>query len=213
MIKYFSKLYIPENHFAIYRYKYHEGLRTPYISNNLNELINRLRKTDCGRDTKYIEIELYNLDADDRLPPDILRNDEQILELRKHAVMRRLFFSSSLNQLYGESFHLYDDSFFAKIDYSYLYGSMKNKFKEGDIVSTSILRDEIIPNTDNERYGRVKLVITSNKSSTAIYKILCGFDFTIYDPSNKYTEIQSALEYDDYRPVIPVSTLKKIEGE
>ena len=207
MIKYFSKLYLPEKYIAICRDRNFED-ETPLMSYDIMELIKMIKKNHLNSNFKYIEIELYNLDADDIIPFHTFCTQDQVLELRKHANLRRLFFSPTFNQLYGESFYIDNNSINIKIDYSYVYGKWGNKFKDGDIVSTFILRDETIPGTNNKKYGKVKLRIISTKTYIMLSDMICGFTFEIVD-NDESTE----LYHSDYKPVIPVSTLKKIEGE
>ena len=207
MIKYFSKLYIPEKYIAICRDRNFEN-ETPLMSYDIMELIKMIKKNHLNSDFKYIEIELYNLNADDTIPFHTFCTQDQVLELRKHAKLRRLFFSPTFSKLYGESFYIDSNSINIKIDYSYIYGKWINKFKDGDIVSTSILRDETIPGTNNKKYGKVKLRIIFTKTCVMLSDMVCGFTFEIIS-NDESTELYCS----DYRPVIPVSTLKKIEGE
>lgn len=209
MIKFLNKLYIPEKYIVMYRYRGFEN-ETPFMSSSLLELISKIKQYYYQPDDRYMEIELYNLDADDMIPFDVFDSIDQVLELRKHARLRRIFFSSKFNQLYGESFYINNNSFNIKIDYPYIYGKWRDRFKAGDIVLTNILADEIIPNTNNKKYGkRLKLKILFTEASVLASDMVCGLTFKIVDDKGKYTDLQAELYPSDYRPVISVSTLTK----
>lgn len=211
MIKYLSKLYLPDKYIAMYRYTGFKN-ETPLMHTNLNKLIDMIKGYYYYYQPhdRYIEIEIYNIDADDMVPFDEFSTEDQVLELRKHAKLRRLFFSPKFNQLYGESFYINSNSYNIKIDYSYIYGKWKDKFKEGDVVSTTILSNDTIVNTDHKKYGKLRLKIIFTQSCILSSDMVCGFTFKIIDDG--FTDFQSELFPSNYKPVISVSTLRKISG-
>lgn len=209
MIKFLNKLYLPEKYIVMYRYRGFEN-ETPFMSYDLLDLIDKIKQYYYQPDDRYMEVELYNLDADDMIPFDVFDSIDQILELRKHARLRRIFFSPKFNQLYGESFYINNNSFNIKIDYPYIYGKWRDKFKAGDTILTNILADEIIPNTNNKKYGkRLKLKILFTEATVLASDMVCGLTFKIIDDKGKYTDLQAELYPSDYKPVISVSTLRK----
>lgn len=209
MIKYLSKLYLPDKYIAMYRYTGFKN-ETPLMHTNLNKLIDMIKGYYYQLHDRYIEIEIYNIDTDDMVPFDEFSTEDQVLELRKHAKLRRLFLSPKFNQLYGESFYINSNSYNIKIDYSYIYGKWKDKFKEGDVVSTTILSNDTIVNTDHKKYGKLRLKIIFTQSCILSSDMVCGFTFKIIDDG--FTDFQSELFPSNYKPVISVSTLRKISG-
>lgn len=171
---------------------------------------------------KYFKIILYNPDADDKFVSEgfsAKTEDEYIqytLNLRKHAKCRNIFVSPSLNMIYGESFLMDSGINYVKIDYSYIFGNYRDKFKTGDIVSTSILKYDKIDRNSNEMYGKLKLQIGAIGRKVQEFDRYCFIELIIRDNPRVF-EVNPNLEFrsfdlDDFCVVIPACTLRKISG-
>ena len=222
MIKYLSKLYLPDKYFVTYRDEDGNWLDVPLMSYDFKDLINQIKNSASKYMHKYFKIVLYNPDADDKFPSEGFQSkteDEYIeytLNLRKHAKCRNIFVSTSLNVIYGESFLMDNGANYIKIDYSYIYGNYRNKFKIGDIVSTSILEYDRITRISNIMYGKLKLQVGTIGRALPEFDRNCSIELIVKDNS-KVFEINPNLEFrsfdlDDFCMVIPACTLRKISG-
>lgn len=221
-MRYLSKLYLPEKYLVVYRDENGNWLDDPLMSYDFNDLIDQMKDNVSRHMHKYFKIILYNSDADNKFVSEgfsAKTEDEYIqytLDLRKHAKCRNIFVSPLLNMIYGESFLMDNGANYIKIDYSYAFGNYRNKFKPGDIVSTSILEYDKIARNSNEMYGKLKLQVGTVRKSTPEFDRDCSIELIIRDNPRVF-EVNPNLEFrsfdlDDFCVVIPTCTLRKISG-
>lgn len=221
-MKYLSKLYLPEKYLVVYRDEDGNWLDDPLMSYDFMDLINQMKKYASKYMHKYFKITLYNPDANDKFSSKgflTKTEDEYIqytLDLRKHAKCRNIFVSPSLNMIYGESFLMDNGTNYIKIDYSYVFGNYRDKFKTGDIVSTSILEYDKIARNSNEMYGKLKLQVGTIGRTQPEFDRYCFIELIIRDNPRVF-EVNPNFEFrsfdlDDFCVVIPACTLRKISG-